>query len=209
MARPKIDQEAQSYNVTVVGRHVEITDPMKRYAADKVAKIERLQGRVLEVIVTMDVVKLEHRVDVVMKVDHTKIAVHACTDDMYASIDKATDRLQKKLTRYKRWIQEHHASALSSVDMNVNIVERPEVNLLDDINEAIEAENELAMKTLFGPHTVTKQKTLPLKVLTLQEAITKMDLSHDNFLVYRSQEELKLKVIYRRSDASYGIIELE
>jgi putative sigma-54 modulation protein len=209
MARPQIDEAAPAYSLTVIGRHVEVTDAMKQYARDKVSKIERLHGRVLEVVVTMDVVKLEHRVDIVMKVDHTKVAVHASSESMYASVDKATDRLQRKLSRYKRWIHEHHARGLSTVDMNVNVIERPEVDLLEDINDAIEEENEQRMQTLYGKHTITKRKTIPLKLLTRAEAITKMDLSGDNFLIYRSEEDNKLKVIYRRRDASYGVIEPE
>ncbi|MCB1067823.1 MAG: sigma 54 modulation/S30EA ribosomal C-terminal domain-containing protein, partial [Simkania sp.] len=46
----------------------------------------------------------------------------------------------------------------------------------------------------------------PLKHLTLDEAVMKMELSDDHFMVYRSEEEQNLKVIYRRRDGSYGII---
>lgn len=209
MARPQIDEDASAYNITIIGRHVEVTDAIKNYAREKVSKIEKLHGRILEVMVTLDVVKLEHRVDIVMKVDHTKVAVHALTDNMYASIDKATDRLQRKLSRYKRWIQEHHAQGLSVVDMNVNVIARPELSALDDINEAIEEENEHKLELLYGPHSITKRKVLQLRQLTQAEAVTKMDLSGDHFMLYRSQEDRKLKLIYRRRDASYGIIEPE
>jgi putative sigma-54 modulation protein len=36
-----------------------------------------------------------------------------------------------------------------------------------------------------------------------------MELSEDLFMVYRSEEDRKLKVIYRRNDGNYGIIEPE
>ena len=44
---------------------------------------------------------------------------------------------------------------------------------------------------------------------TQEEAIMKMELSEDNFLIFRSEEDTKLKVIYRRSDGNFGVIELE
>jgi len=43
-------------------------------------------------------------------------------------------------------------------------------------------------------------------MLTADEAVMKMDLSGDTFLVYRSQEEQKNKVIYRRKSGDYGVI---
>ncbi len=58
------------------------------------------------------------------------------------------------------------------------------------------------------PHTVIKQKTLPLKTLTTEEAVMKMELSGDQFLIYKNEVDHKLKVIYRRKDENYGIINL-
>ncbi len=37
----------------------------------------------------------------------------------------------------------------------------------------------------------------------------KMDLSGDAFLIFRSEEDRKIKVIYRRDDGDYGVIEVE
>jgi putative sigma-54 modulation protein len=48
-----------------------------------------------------------------------------------------------------------------------------------------------------------------MKTLTQNEAIIKMELSGDQFLIFRSEEDRKLKVIYRRSDDHYGIIAVE
>lgn len=48
-----------------------------------------------------------------------------------------------------------------------------------------------------------------LKELTREEALMKMELSRDAFLVYRSEEDRRLKVLYRRKDGNYGIIEPE
>jgi putative sigma-54 modulation protein len=206
MARPEIDESAPAYTVTIIGRHVDVTDGMKQYLQDKISKIERLHGRVLGIVATMDVVRTQQTVDLVMRVDHIKVVVHASTDSMYASIDKAVHRLERQLARYRRRIQEHNAKHLSIVDMDVNVIERPAVDELEDINDAIETRNEAAIRALWGPHEVTKQETLPLKTLSMDEAVMKMDLSGDHFLVYRSEEDHRLKVIYRRTNGSYGIV---
>ena len=98
-----------TYNIEVKGRHVLVTDGMKSYATDKVSKIDRFSSRIIDVIITMDIQKDEHRVDVDLKVDHIRIRSHAASGDMYASVDMAVDKLKKQLTRYKKRIQDHQA----------------------------------------------------------------------------------------------------
>lgn len=49
----------------------------------------------------------------------------------------------------------------------------------------------------------------PLKDLTTEEAVMKMELSGDHFMLYRDEADRKLKVIYRHSDEDYGIIQAE
>src|ERR1700722_17426443 len=83
-----------SYNVDVQGRNVLVTDSMKEYAMEKVSKIERFIHRIIDVSVTLEVQKLEHRCDIVIQIDHIKIKSHAVTDNMYASIDKAVHKIE-------------------------------------------------------------------------------------------------------------------
>ena len=46
-------------------------------------------------------------------------------------------------------------------------------------------------------------------MLTSDEALIKMELSSEPFMIFRSQEDQKLKVIYRMADDNYGIAEPE
>ncbi|MEC7839958.1 MAG: ribosome-associated translation inhibitor RaiA [Chlamydiota bacterium] len=194
------------YNINVVGRNVLITDAMKAHAMDKMSKIEKFATKIIDVTIKMDIQKLDHVVDIVMKVDHVKIKSSATTDDMYASIDLATDKLQRNLMKYKKRIQEHTAKPLSVIDMNVNVISE---GGLEEINDEIESENSRQMLNSFGEHKIVSNEKRPLKQLTVNEAIMKLDLSGDNFMIYRSEEDQKLKVIYDRNDGDFGIIEIE
>ena len=94
------------YSISVTGRHVQVTDAMKQYAIEKVSKIERFSDRIIDVQVTMDIQKLDHIVDIVVKVNHTLIKSHATTTDMYASINTAVQKLERQVRRYKKRLQE-------------------------------------------------------------------------------------------------------
>jgi len=184
------------YPVTVSGRHVHVTESMKNYAIDKVSKLERFSERIIDVNITMDIQKLEHRVDIVVMVDNTKIKAHAATNDMYASIDKAVHKLETQLVRYRDKLHNHHCKGVKDMEMTVNVIPAPA-----DMEDVLFFEP-------FVPHVV-KQETRPLKTLTVDEAVMKMELSGDQFMVFRQESDLKLKVIYHRTDGNYGVIEPE
>lgn len=193
------------YDVHVTGRNVAITDAMRDYVVDKVSKIERIWDRIIDVQVTMDTQKAEHRVDIIMKVGNILIKSHACTDNMYASIDRAVAKVQHQLRRYKARIQDHHARPLEVEDMRVQIL-RGDDQEIQEINEAIEDENRRKLETVLKPHEIVSHETMPLKVLTVDEAIMKMDLSGNVFLLFKDEKTRKLNLIYRREDGKYAIM---
>lgn len=206
-AQVKEKFETLEYPVHVIGRNVSVTEPMKAYAIDKLAKsVDRYGVRAIEVTITMDVQKLSHIVDFILLVNNTKIKVSGRSETMYASIDQAIDRLHAKLRRYTKRLNEHHAKGVSAIDMNVNVIK---LTPLDDINDLIEEESLIQVEEQLKPHSVVSREQKPLKTLTQAEAIMKMELSEDQFMIFRSEEDHKLKVIYRRTDDNYGIIEPE
>lgn len=190
--KEKMVEFEQGYNVIVTGRHVHVTDGMKQHAADRISRLERVGNRIIDVHVTMDIQKLSHRVDIQMKYGHTIIRSHAATTDMYVSIDEAVDKLNRQLKKYKKRIQEHHAKDVRAIEIPVLVYEEEEM-----------AEEEAPH------HKIVATETKRLKLLTEDEAIMRMELSGDPLMVYRSEVTQKLRVIYRREDGNYGIIQPE
>lgn len=201
--------QAEEYELAITGRNVLVTEAMKEYVTEKLSKVERFSNRLIHINVTMDIQKLEHKIDISMKVDHIFVKSSAATDDMYASIDKAVGRLESQLLRYKEKIHEHQSRIVQSDDMNVNIFGKAQDPALMDVNEDIELKNQETMIEMYRPHEIVHQETYPLKTLNNDEAIMKMELSGDAFMLFRSESDNKLKVIYRRDDHHFGIIEPE
>src|SRR5690349_4075621 len=99
----------EGYDVHITGRNVLVTDTMKDYAIEKISKIDRFSNRIIDVNVIMDIQKLEHRCDITLWIENTKIKVSASSEAMYASIDKAIDRLLEQLRRYKEKARDHQS----------------------------------------------------------------------------------------------------
>lgn len=197
------------YDISVTGRHVLVTDTMKEYVIEKISKIGRFNTRIIDVNVVMDIQKLDHRIDITMKTDHIVIKSTATSENMYTSIDKAIDKLENQLRRYKSRITDHHLKATPGIDMNVYILEAPRDEQLLEVNDEIDSENRAQLIDGYRPHKIISRETRHLKTLNNDEAIMKMELSGDMFMIFRAEDDRKLKVIYRRSDGNFGIIEPE
>lgn len=201
------ENQDKGYEVKITGRHLLVTEAMKQHALDKISKLERITKRLLDIHIIMDIQKMEHRVDIVVRFNHIKIKVQAHSPDMYSSIDRAVEKLQAQIRRYKEKLQQHQAKSISVIDMNVNVIGRADA--VDELNDEIEAGNQKEFERSLLPHAIVKREVRPLKILTQEEAVMKMELSSDSFLLYRSEEDRKLKLIYQREDGNFGIIEPE
>ncbi len=198
-------EEALGLRINILGRNVFVTDSMKDHALEKLSKIERFHNHIMDIHVTMDVQKMEQSVIILLHLDHFRVKVSASSTDMYASIDKAIEKLQAKIRRWKSRIQDHHQKARKVVDMQISVLKRPFTDV-DYINEAIEIENAAQEMEEYQAPTIIGMDSRPMKVLTTEEAIMKMELSDDGFMLFRCEEDHKLKVIYRRKDGHYGLI---
>ncbi|MBS0654591.1 MAG: ribosome-associated translation inhibitor RaiA [Verrucomicrobia bacterium] len=213
--KQKMAEFEQGYNIVVSGRHVHVTEAMKAYAKDKLEKLDRFGDRIIDIIVTMDIQKLEHKVDMVLKYGHTLIKSHGSSTDMYVSIDQAVNKLQAQLVKYKSRLNQHYAKGYPIIDVPVTIYGPPEEAVTDEevdlyeVNGAIEEATKQELENSFKLHTLVRVESQPLKILTKDEAIMKMELSGAPFMVYRGEENRKLEIIYRLEDGNFGIIEPE
>lgn len=206
-AEVKEKYENAEYPIHIVARHVEITDPIKAYAVQKMTDVvNRFKARVMDAMIVMEIQKFTHNVDYIINVNNIRIKVSGKTKDLYSAIDQAIDHLDAKLTRYNRRIHEHHVQGFPELEMNVNVVEARLVPL-DDLNDQIDEANLKKAEDDLKPHQIVSKEKKPLKTLNISEAVMKMDLSGDAFLLFKAEEDRKLKVIYRRHDGNYGIIE--
>ncbi|MBP9842342.1 MAG: ribosome-associated translation inhibitor RaiA [Simkaniaceae bacterium] len=195
----------ENYRVVVEGKHLTITNAIRDYVMEKLAKTEKLSADIIDVVVRLEVHKLQHECTIIMRSSHVHIKIHSSTEDLYSAIDRAFDKLKSKLVRWKTKIQNHHAKGVSVVDMEVQVLEHL-AHLDEERDQDIVEENNATLDRGDQRPKIVKKKTRPLKTLTLDEAWMKMDLTNDAFMVYRSEEDRSIKVIYRRRDGGYGVI---
>jgi putative sigma-54 modulation protein len=97
--------------VKVTGRHMSVTDAMKAYAEEKAQKLIRFFDRIQEIRIVLDFDGSRPTVECIVDVEHAEdFIAHEANDDMYAAIDKVSDKLERQLRKHKERIREHHKS---------------------------------------------------------------------------------------------------
>jgi len=94
------------------GHHVDITDSMRAYVEEKMAKLERHFDHLTNVQVTLSVEKLEQKAEATLHLaggnDTHAEAVH---EDMYAAIDALVDKLDRQVIKHKEKLKSHRGNS--------------------------------------------------------------------------------------------------
>ena len=172
------------------GKHIEVTDAMRNYIEKRLNKIERHFDHILEVIVTLSVEKNRQIVEATLQASRALIRAEEKTDDMYTSIDKVADKLERQIQKYKeKYFQKPHPGS-----------ERKGL-----INEGVNVEDSESDKIA----KIVRTKRFAIKPMSVEEAAMQMDLLGHNFFVFANDNTNKVNVLYKRKDGNFGLIEPE
>ena len=92
--------------LSVTGRHIEITDSMRRYVEEKANKLTRFYDRVTTIDIVVDQESLQHRVELVVRADHKHTFVaQVDSSDFYKAVDQVADKMERQLTKHKKRVR--------------------------------------------------------------------------------------------------------
>ena len=93
--------------ISVTGRHVDVTDSMRDYVTGKMEKLERHFDNVTDVHVILSVEKLRQKAEATVHVSGQNIFADDVQEDMYAAIDGLIDKLDRQVKKHKEKLTEH------------------------------------------------------------------------------------------------------
>jgi len=98
-------------NLQITGRHLEVTDSIREFIHEKIARLERHFGHITDIHVILDVVKDTHIAEAKINISGSGIFAESKMSDLYAAIDTLIDKLDRQILKYKEKIKDHHATA--------------------------------------------------------------------------------------------------
>eukprot|EP00559_Dactyliosolen_fragilissimus_P003906 CAMPEP_0184855010 /NCGR_PEP_ID=MMETSP0580-20130426/361_1 /TAXON_ID=1118495 /ORGANISM="Dactyliosolen fragilissimus" /LENGTH=244 /DNA_ID=CAMNT_0027349417 /DNA_START=56 /DNA_END=790 /DNA_ORIENTATION=- len=208
-AFPNLQMSTEAVNVIITGNNLEVTEALDEYVNKKIDKvIGKLNGEVQGCDVHLSVnknpkVKSSDKVEIVTSVRGTVIRCSEETPDMYASIDAVTDRLARKLRKYKeRRLDGYHGGP----NMGKNLAA-----VLEALSEEDSvADSETGGDDFVDPEApvVTKIKSYDLSTpISVQEAVFALDYVDHDFYVFREEESNEISVVYKRNAGGFGLIQ--
>ena len=180
-------------DVTVTGRHVNVTPAMKEYAREKVERCEKFRPTLQRIHIVMDVEKkIRHKVEINATASrHIMVHVEDVSEDMYKSIDNCLDKLAQQMRKYKGKIQHHKITETEKLKRNEAWMGDEEGGDTD------EEESE--------PISIRRQ-ALARKPMSLEEALLEIKALEDNFLVFFNSATQAASVLYRITKKRCGYI---
>jgi putative sigma-54 modulation protein len=84
-------------NISITFRQMDATEAVKGYATEKVSKLQKFLRQPLHGQVTLSCEKRVHSAEVDLHAGGQHYHAHEATEDMYASIDKVIDKLERQI----------------------------------------------------------------------------------------------------------------
>ncbi|MFL6008024.1 MAG: ribosome hibernation-promoting factor, HPF/YfiA family [Rubrobacteraceae bacterium] len=184
-------------DVTVKGRNISVTEALERYAFEKVERVSKFFDE--DRSASRAEVELIHErnpsipdpeiAEATLFINGTVLKAREASQDMYASIDRMSDKLERQVKRYRgRQIDRWHGQMKNSHDEPPI---QPEPFVVEEEEEA----------------RIVRTKQFQMKPMSAEEAVLQMELLDHDFFVFTSAETGDINVVYRRRDGDYGLIE--
>lgn len=175
--------------ITVSGKNIEVTDALRDTVVKKISKLDKYFNPDVEAQVTLSVQKGRHIIEVTIPFDGVILRGEESTEDMYMSIDKVLDKLEKQIAKHKTRLERKlKANSLKGLDVHPTEGEDNEET--------------------YNP-TIVRTKKFAIKPMPVDEAVLQMDLLGHSFFVFLNAETEEVNVVYKRKDGRYGLIEPE
>lgn len=190
-------------SLQVTGKNIRVGDSFQSYVAEKLDEaVEKYIGTYLAAHVRVEKERGRFLTSCSVRVS-TGLMLESSGEgtDAYSSADAAFEHLEKRLRRYKRRLKSHHhgdsADKVVPQDVTINdfVVELSDREEPDDADSARE-----------HPLVVAETQR-PLHRLSVSDAVMRLDLTEDAFLVFRNAKSGEINVVYRRSDGNIGWID--
>lgn len=170
--------------LNIRGDKIEVTDSIKNYIEEKLKRLDKYfeNPEDLKANIVVRTRGVDQIIEVTIPIKKAILRAEETNKDLYAAIDKVTDKLERSIRKNKTKIKRRKVENM-------------------DVFLDFEVEEEEEQK-------IVKRKQINNKPMSEEEAILQMDLLDHDFFIFQNTETNNMSVIYKRKDNSYGIIEI-
>jgi len=180
-------------SVDITGRHIEITEPLRKFTTDRLERLRGIIDEILEVHFILTVEKHQrHIAEVNIKTRRDFYHAEEVSTDMYTSIAAVLDKIEKQILKHKERnvTRKRHNNHAGSVVTTTSVLEVEEV---------------LGQ----GLPRIIRSHEVAAKPMSIDDAAVECGVSENDFLVFRNADTERINIVYKRKDGNIGWIEPE
>jgi ribosomal subunit interface protein len=188
--------------ITVSGKQIELSDALRTRVANSLNQIaEKYFDHALEANVTFSRARSFFTCDINMHAGRGLVLRgEGEAADAHSAFDDAAEHIAKRLRRYRRRVNDHARDLANR--------ERPEAAR----QYVLRQEDETAAPSSVNDRpafyaTVIAETSAEIALLSVGDAVMRMDLADQQVLMFRNSATGELNVVYRRSDGHIGWID--
>lgn len=190
-------------HITVTGRHLDVGASLRRRVEEALAAaVAKYFDRAIEAHVTFDKRGQFFLADIAVHVGRGIVAHSGGeADDPYVALSGAVDHLAKRLRRHKRRLRDHAnaESRAAKAEQGWHYV------LAGPTDEGEEKHADGA--PVNGEPLVVAEMAAEIPMLSVGEAVMRLDLGSAPALMFRNAGNGGLNMIYRRADGNIGWVD--
>lgn len=188
--------------IQVTGRNIETGDSFQNYVTDKArAVLAKYMGPEISGHIRIEKVRGQFHTHCSMRLrTGLRLESNGNDGDPFASAHIALERLEKRVRRYKRRLNDHHHGngqpAQRSTPATDSVIQ---VNLKEAEDQTTDSTDPL----------IIAESVLEVRKLSVGQAVMQLDLTEQPFLVFRNAGTAAVNIVYRRDDGNVGWINPE
>jgi ribosomal subunit interface protein len=193
-------------SLQVTGKNIQVGESFQSYVSDKLDDaIEKYIGKYLAAHVRVEKERGRFLTSCSVRV-RTGLLLESTGEgtDAYSSADAAFEHLEKRLRRYKRRLKNRHYGPVADEGDGSGVMINDFVVELEDHDEDVDSKGKRSGED--APLIIAETERALLRV-PVSEAVMRLDLTEEAFLVFRNAASGEINVVYRRTDGNIGWID--
>ena len=174
--------------IQITAKNINITEAIRNYTNKKLSKLDKYLNKPLDINVLLEVQKNVHLVEILARGSGVILKGRESSEDLYASIDLAMDKIDRQLIKYKEKLK-------NKKFLEKDYEEPFKLNVFD-----VDSFDEDLPKVIIT-------KSMPAKPMNVEEAVMQMDLLNKFFFVFKNANSSEINIVYKRDDGNIGLIE--
>jgi len=175
--------------ITITARHFELTKAIRDYVETSCLKVKRYFDHIITIHVTLALENSRNICELSLHASKFSLQSEAEEMDMYLSIDNALEKMEVQIKKLKDKVTDHHKRALK--------------DQFDDFSRA----SVIHVNGTSKAKKTIKTKRIVPEIMSVHEALEKIDEIKEEFLIFKNVETDRLNVLVRKDDEHFKLFE--